>query len=339
MNSYKVLTKQIYTDREFSIVPIRFEDRMDIMKWRNEQIYHLRQSKPLTIDDQDRYFSSVIAGLFEQENPDQILFSFLKNGDCIGYGGLVHINWIDRHAEISFVMDTLLEKEFFQETWIQYLKLIEQAAFNGLGLHKIFTYAFDLRPHLYNALENSGFQKEAVLKEHCLFEGRTIDVIIHSKTNTTLSLTKAVQEDNKLTYYWANNSEIRAYSFSKQFISFEEHVNWFSGKINNDHCLYFILRRGCNGIGSMRIDFSKNKEEGTISYLIDPKEHGKGYGRKIVEMTEEILVRNGWNVLLVAYVQEENTASLKIFKALNYELEYENERLKFTKRTGDENRK
>jgi hypothetical protein len=56
MNSYKVLSKQIFTSGSYSLVPIRFEDRYDIMQWRNEQIYHLRQSQPMTKEDQDAYF-------------------------------------------------------------------------------------------------------------------------------------------------------------------------------------------------------------------------------------------------------------------------------------------
>ena len=56
MNSYKVLNKQNFENGNFSIVPIRFEDRMDIMKWRNEQIYHLRQEKPISEKHQNNYF-------------------------------------------------------------------------------------------------------------------------------------------------------------------------------------------------------------------------------------------------------------------------------------------
>ena len=181
MSSYKVLNKQIYSSGNYSIVPIRMEDRFDIMKWRNEQIYHLRQAKPLTAVDQDFYFQNVINKLFNEDQPNQILFSFLENIICIGYGGLVHINWIDKNAEISFVMDTSLEKSSFQKHWVNYLKLIEQLAFEELKLHKIFVYAFDLRPNLYLALEYSGYIKEAILKEHCKFQGNFIDVIVHSK--------------------------------------------------------------------------------------------------------------------------------------------------------------
>jgi len=165
---YKILTEQQFKSGEYSIVPIRSEDRYVIMNWRNEQIYHLRQSKPLTKEDQDRYFDYVVSQLFEQEKPNQILFSFLSNDICVGYGGLVHINWIDKNAEISFLINTDLEKDFFNEFWKIYLSLIEKVAFDELSLHKIYTYAYDLRPHLYVVLEDCGFNKDAVLKEHIL---------------------------------------------------------------------------------------------------------------------------------------------------------------------------
>lgn len=180
-NQYKCLSTQRFDWNEFSLVPIRSEDQLLIMKWRNEQIYHLRQAKPLTETDQKNYFDNVVAKLFEQEKPNQILFSFLKNGECIGYGGLVHINWVDRNAEISFIMDTALEEDFFDFHWSSYLSLIEKVAFEQLKFHKIFTYAFDLRPHLYPMLIKNGFAEDACLKEHCYFEGKFIDVLIHAK--------------------------------------------------------------------------------------------------------------------------------------------------------------
>lgn len=181
MSSYKALNKQSFSNGNYSIVPIRMEDKLDIMRWRNDQIYHLRQSKPLTEEDQVRYFEAVIKRLFEEQQPNQLLFSYLEGDKCIGYGGLVHINWIDKNAEISFIMNTELEKDNFQKHWIFFLNLIEQVAFTDLKLHKISTYAFDLRPKLYTVLENLGFIKEAVLNKHCLFKAEYVDVVIHSK--------------------------------------------------------------------------------------------------------------------------------------------------------------
>ena len=180
---YPFLAQNRFTKGAYALVPIRYEDRLDIMQWRNEQLYHLRQAKPLTEADQEAYFTNVVAKLFEQAQPQQILFSYLKGEQCLGYGGLVHINWIDRNAEISFLMNTALERDAFHFHWGNYLSLLEQIAFDALQLHKIYTYAFDVRPHLYAAFETAGFVKEAVLKEHCFFEGAFKDVVLHAKFN------------------------------------------------------------------------------------------------------------------------------------------------------------
>ena len=163
------------------MTPIRLEDRYDIMKWRNDQIYHLRQDKPLTKEDQDAYFENVVVKLFGDDQPNQILFSFLEDNVSIGYGGLVNINWIDKNAEISFIMNTELEENRFHELWLTFLILIENVGFNSLNLHKIYTFAFDLRPHLYAILEKAGFVLDARLKEHCYFNSTYLDVLIHSK--------------------------------------------------------------------------------------------------------------------------------------------------------------
>ena len=181
MRAYKALQQNVFQKDEYSIVPIRSDDRYEIMKWRNEQIYHLRQDKPITKEGQDNYFDKIIPQLFNQEKPSQLLFSFLKNGKLIGYGGLVHINWVDRNAEISFIMNTKLENLDFEHIWSKYLGLIEELAFNKLDLIKLYVYAYDLRPHLYNTLLNNNYFLDARLKNHCFFNGEAKDVVIHSK--------------------------------------------------------------------------------------------------------------------------------------------------------------
>ncbi len=179
MNFYKCLNTQEFVSGKYKIVPIRLIDRFDIMKWRNEQMYHLRQKKPLTVEDQENYFTNVVSKIFDLNEPNQILFSFLENDTCVGYGGLVHINWKEKNAEISFIMDTKLEKERFEEIWIIYLDLIEQAAFNDLKFKKIYTYAFDLRLNLFKVLETSGFRLDNSLGN--IQKSGKGKVVIHSK--------------------------------------------------------------------------------------------------------------------------------------------------------------
>ncbi len=336
MNSYSSLNKQIFTKGDYSIVPIRFEDRLDIMKWRNEQIYHLRQAKPLSEENQNAYFQNVVSKLFEQEQPNQLLFSFLKNDTCIGYGGLVHINWIDQHAEISFIMDTTFEKSSFELMWSIYLELIEEVAYDDLNLHKLYTYAFDIRPHLYTVLEENGYNQEADLKEHCFINGEFKSVFIHTKTKNKFYLKKVNIQDLNQTLSWAENPIIRQFSFNKSLINKEDHTNWFNNKIEDGNCYFFIAKEGSKKIGSIRFDNSNHSA--IVSYLIDPKYFGKGYGSKLLKIGEQKINRIHEVKEIIGYVIPENIGSVRIFKKLSYHDELETQdKIKFTKKLHHEN--
>lgn len=317
MNSYRCLINQRYSLKDFSIVPLRHKDRYDIMKWRNEQIYHLRQRKPLTKKDQDDYFETVVQSLFKQETPSQILFSFLHNDRCIGYGGLVHINWIDKNSEISFVMNTDLEKNHFQSHWVTFLGLLGKVAFQELNLHKIYTYAFDLRPHLYTAVESAGFVKEAVLKQHCRFNDKYIDVIIHSKwkQKENTFLRRATKADTALYFEWVNDESVRANAIQSKLISWESHVEWFKSKIETPEITkLFILELSNTPIGQIRFDLNEQKEW-VISYSVSKRFRGQGHGKKIISMG---LCELSEGSRVKAIVKPENTPSIKVFEGLGF---------------------
>lgn len=320
MNCYKVLSKQVFTKGNFSLVPIRYQDRFDIMKWRNEQIYHLRQSKPLTIEDQEHYFNNIVAKLFEQEKPDQILFSFLENGLCIGYGGLVHINWADKNAEISFIMDTTLETKRFSEIWGAYLRLLEQMAFGGLNLHKIYTYAFDLRPHLYDAFLSAGFKEEARLKEHCFFEGNFLDVVYHRKFNRNISFRMANENDMMIYFEWANDVSVRDNSYQSALISLQNHKIWFMNKIKDKDYFMTVFQNHIGiPIGQVRIQ-KINKISAIIGISNDKTHRGKGYASKMIQMTSDAFLRDNPQMWISAYIKLENKTSVKVFEKAGYKL-------------------
>ena len=183
MNHYKVLNQQIFKSGVFSIFPIRYEDRINIMNWRNEQMYHLRQNSKLSEEDQDYYFHKVVHPLFSKEKPKQLLYSYLKNEKLIGYGGLVHINWVERKAEVSFIMKTSLERDEFDLHWSSYLTMIKKIAFEELKFKNIYTYAYDLRPFLYPTLEKNNFKLKIHLKNEIEIDKKKIDVLIHECIN------------------------------------------------------------------------------------------------------------------------------------------------------------
>ena len=59
--TYKCLDKNIFENENICLLPIRFEDRLDIMNWRNDQVYQLRQAVPITIESQDKYFKHTVS--------------------------------------------------------------------------------------------------------------------------------------------------------------------------------------------------------------------------------------------------------------------------------------
>lgn len=316
MRNYRCLELQEFSSGDSKLVPIRYEDRYKIMQWRNEQMYHLRQTELLTKQKQDAYFKNVVTNLFDKEQPNQILFSFLEDDKCIGYGGLVHINWIDKNAEISFIMETKLERENFEKYWTAYLEIIEEVAFNELNLHKIFTYAFDLRPQLYVVLEKSKYKPEAKLKGHCLFNNKYIDVMIHSKFNNLLQLRLAELKDLEITFKWLNNPKVRAFSFNKELVSFENHKAWFENKLKDSNCVYFIAEVNQEAVGSFRVDNKNN--EGIISFLLDSSQHGKRMGNKLLEQGVKKINKSYPELPVIGFVMKQNKASMKLFEKLGF---------------------
>lgn len=301
------------------------EDRYNIMQWRNEQIYHLRQAEPLTKEKQDWYFENIVAKLFEQEKPNQILFSFLKEGECIGYGGLVHINWIDKHAEISLVLKTELEKDCFIELWSQYLSLLKRVAFKTLALHKIFTYAFDIRPKLYQALESSGFVEDARLKEHCKLDGKYRDVVYHHCINPWhhFQIREANTNDAKLLFHWVNDPEVRESALNSNLIDWPNHSNWFNKKLNSANAQIYIAEGFSHyPLGQARIELKNGVW--LIDYSIDKSFRGLGLGHKMIA---EMIMQNPQKNF-IAEVKLENIASQLVFEKLGFELEEVTEKIR-----------
>lgn len=319
MRTYKVLQQNVFQKDGYSIVPIRSDDRYEIMKWRNEQIYHLRQDKPLTKEGQDNYFDKVIPELFDKEKPNQILFSYLKDNVCIGYGGLVHINWIDQNAEVSFIMDTKLEKEYFKFHWGVFLELLEKMAFLELELYKIFTYAFDLRPKLYEALEKNSFTNEARLKHHCLFDSKYIDILIHSKINPyKLTFRNASIKDVNIFYNWTNETDVRKQSYISDEIKFSDHKKWFEERISDSSCNLLVFQDSEEkSVGQVRIQKEKNKEA-VIGISIDKNHRGKKYAMQMLKSASAYFLKLHPDFIINAYIKEENIGSKKAFENAGY---------------------
>ena len=179
--SYACLHQQEFTEEPYRMEPLRYEDIFLIKKWRNEQIDILRQKIFLTDAMQMAYFENVIQPSFALDQPDQILFSYFKEGKLIGYGGMVHIDWKAKQGEVSFLVETGRAKKtpVYQADFGSFLKLIKTVAFQDLGFKRLFTITYDIRPLHISILETSGFIAETRLKNEMDIKDKLVDVLIH----------------------------------------------------------------------------------------------------------------------------------------------------------------
>ncbi|WP_342305956.1 GNAT family N-acetyltransferase [Methanolobus sp. ZRKC5] len=156
---------------------IEFEDLENIKKWRNEQMPILRQWKPLTDKNQDEYWK-IIAN-----SNDSILFSIIDDNEKMcGYCGLTNIDYISSRGELSFLLDTDLDRDndVHDKTLIIVLKMLSKYGFNQLNLNKIYTETYIYREDHVSTLENFGLKKDGILRKHVFKNGEYHDSVIHS---------------------------------------------------------------------------------------------------------------------------------------------------------------
>lgn len=308
-----------FSKDNYSLVPIRDQDKYEIMNWRNAQISILRQQATLTKEQQDNYFKTTVAQLFEQEKPEQLLWSFLLNKKLIGYGGLVHINWTNKTAEISFLTETSrnASKEVFVSDWVNYLSILKTIAQDQLHFHSIYTYAYDIRPNLYVALEKAGFKETTRLKDHVEIDGKLKDAVTHTFYFDALTMRTATANDVDLYFNWANDKVVRENSFDSSEINYEQHVKWFNTKLNSKDCFFYLFTDANNKtVGQVRID--KTNEEVVIGVSIDANYRGKGFGKQMLDMASKAYFKQFPEATIIAYVKEVNTASIKLFKSAGF---------------------
>jgi|SRR3989338_175709 len=169
--------KLFFSGHDVILTSIEKNDLPFLKRWRNAQTDILRQNKPLTDQDQKRFWKKI------KTDKNQILFSILdKKGNIIGYCGIVHIDWENKRGEISFILEPGAEKKLhhYRTIFMETLKGLRQYAFRTANLHKIWTETFAYRKFHISILEQFGFKIEGQLKDHVFKKGRFVDSLIHS---------------------------------------------------------------------------------------------------------------------------------------------------------------
>ena len=140
-----------------------------------------------------------------------------------------------------------------------------------------------------------------------------------SDSSNHLSLRKVIKADEVLLYNWANDPDVRKWSFKNKSISLNEHKNWFENKLNDPNVLIWIFEKHHSPIGMVRLE--KKDNEVLLNYLIASESRGKGLASEMLIMAMNEL-KNYWhNIYVIAYTLSRNIPSIKSLEKAGFFLE------------------
>lgn len=134
--------------------------------------------------------------------------------------------------------------------------------------------------------------------------------------NDTIVLVPVSNNDLDYLYKLQCIEGIREYALNSETPSYEEHIKWFNGKLNDSKTNFFKVIDKDSAIGVIRLDFlsENNKTVAEISLTIDPTYSGKGYAKRSINK-----IVNETNVdIFHAVIHKMNIASQKVFLANDF---------------------
>lgn len=135
---------------------------------------------------------------------------------------------------------------------------------------------------------------------------------------TELYLRRAQKSDVNILYEWANETECRKQSFSSEPIAYESHVQWLEQTLKDETVQMYIVMSDEIPVGQIRLNINEN--QAVISYSLDCKHRGMGYGTSLLELAEHVVKETNPKVnTLIGKVKKDNGSSQKCFKENGYE--------------------
>lgn len=151
-----------------------------------------------------------------------------------------------------------------------------------------------------------------------LVDGQGYDRVLMILEGKALRLRKAHPEDCELLWKWANDSEVRACSFSTKPIPWDTHVSWFSKQLKDSSCHFLIgINDKDKPIGQVRFDTWDN-EHAAISISLDSNQRGLGYGTLLINLGVDELLRQTPVKTIHAWIKPYNLASCKVFEKTQF---------------------
>jgi UDP-2,4-diacetamido-2,4,6-trideoxy-beta-L-altropyranose hydrolase len=171
--------------------------------------------------------------------------------------------------------------------------------------------------HLVQLLASRRAREAMVSRGQGLVDGWGADRVVMRMRGEKLWLRTACAEDARLIWEWANDPGARSVSFSPEPIPWERHVRWFTEKLNDGDCEYYVaLNEDETPVGQIRFDVKEKRA--TVSLSLDSRYRGMGYGSAMIALAARKVFRSREVELIHAYVKMDNAASLRAFSKASF---------------------
>jgi UDP-2,4-diacetamido-2,4,6-trideoxy-beta-L-altropyranose hydrolase len=162
-------------------------------------------------------------------------------------------------------------------------------------------------------LLQSAEQRAKIIKvSQQIVDGEGSSTIVRNLEANSILLRPVIEDDCEILWHWANDPVIRSVSFSSESISWTDHVQWFTSKLCDQNCVFYIALNPDNvAIGQVRYDITQ--KEATISLALAESFRGQGYGSNLILLGCKKLGQNLGVERINAYVKPDNLASIRAF--------------------------
>ena len=157
----------------------------------------------------------------------------------------------------------------------------------------------------------------------CIVDGygvKRVTQMLSSGNIEKIVMRRARSSDVGVMFFWVNDKTARDQSFNTEFITFEQHMTWFTEKMNTRDCLMFIgeVYQGLP-LGQVRFDYNDGTRDVTVSIFVDPCFRGLGVAKKLLSLAmEQFQQTSEFGSRLIAEIKTNNIASQKLFCSLGF---------------------
>ncbi len=136
---------------------------------------------------------------------------------------------------------------------------------------------------------------------------------------SSMKIRRAMQEDSRLVFEWANDEVTRSVSFSHDIIQWEDHQQWYQRRMDDPGSVFFIARdpEGA-ALGIVRFQIEGNRAIASIN--LSPEQRGKGYGSQFLRLASKRLFQESSISQIDAFIKSDNAASVRAFMHAGYHL-------------------